>query len=910
MAHQDIDSFRKAALAAGVLMCLGVESWAQETPEVVKEFAPIDVQSTPLAYRQFERVEITGSSIVRKEQTQALPIQVITRADIQKSGKGNVADYLQTLPVIFNSFSPALLGAVQSGFSGGAIHGQQIGTLVLINGRRLAGYGRQTSFGVDNGGVDLNALPLSAIERVEILTDGASSTYGTDAQAGVINIITRSERPGVEITVDHRMPDGQKGQSKRADLSVGSGRLARDGYSWYVTADLMDQQELLGRDRPYAAAGRYMLQQDGQSFWAYGPSLTAAQTSPTLATSKAAPWTRLWNADYQNGQCPEGQVVAWGQPACLDNTYAAKGLYPASHAVKLHAQGQLMLTSDITAYAELSWKKDEQRRTYNAWGQYSAKIGNTPGSPGYDLAVANGFDPAKNVWLLYSGSELQPTSRWYELQTRRLVGGLKGVWNEWDFNTSYYFSDNSATYSNQAFTAYPNLGVNGSGVLTNPALLSPLSDGSPLALQMQGMVMPRTVSSEGTNTQQGLDFKASRSIGEVDGRDVLLALGTDWRQEVARYNQYSSTGVPSYSGRRSIWAQFAELQLPLPHSMEALASLRNDHYSDFGNTTHGKLAAKWAPDDQWLLRGAWSTGFRAPAVAQMQETGKMIASTISGACNTDLLAIAARLGGTCPSGLAVYSQGSSQLKPELSTQWNLGLRYSPDRNQSLSLDYWRLDMKNKISNYYNFALINPLRYLTNFELNANKELQVYAPMANLGKTQTSGIDFAWTLRRPTDWGQLHMGVSGTWLLTSRFQRSNEDPFESDLGRYSYYSAVVVPKLRTRWHLGLQQASWQWQATVNHVGSYYAGEYDAVNTDTGKTVVFNNYFRVPAWWTADLMAVHQWSSQTSMRVGIENIFNRSAPLDFVAYKATFNFGTNPLLANVWGRTLNLSLTHRF
>ena len=891
-------------LLQGALACA-----QPDTQTTVELYQPVTVTAAALPYRQFEKIEITGSSIVRKQELQTLPIQVVTRAEIQKSAKQNIADYLQSLPVLFNSFSPPMLGTIRSGFSGGAVHGQQVGTLVLINGRRLANYGRQTSFGGDNGGVDLNALPLSAIERVEILTDGASTIYGTDAQSGVINIITRTERPGVEITADQRMPDGQKGQGSRVDLSVGGGRMAQDGYSWFIAGDLQDQQELLGRDRPYAAAGRYLLQQGGQDYWVYGSALTAAQTAPTLATSKTAPYTRLWNADYQNGNCPDHQVPALGQPACLDNTYAAKGLYPALKAAKLHALGQVLLTPDLTAYAELSWKHDEQRRTYNSWPQYSAKIGNTPGAPGYDLAVANGFDPARGVWLLYSGSQLGPSSRWYETQTRRLVAGIKGIWQDWDFNTGYYLVDNYSSLSTEGISAYPNLGLNSSGVLTNPSLLSSLTPDSALALQLQGMVRPRAVASEGTNRQQGVDLRASRSVGELDGRDIWMALGTDWRQEVAQYSQYSS-GIPSYEGQRKIWAQFAEMQLPLPNEVELLASLRNDHYSDFGNTTHSKLSAKWAPNSEWLVRGGWGTGFRAPAVAQMQETGKSQVSTAQIACNAAQQSVASQLGGTCPSnGVAVYSQGSSQLKPELSSQWNLGLRFSPDRNQTLSVDYWQLDMRNKISNYFYFLFSDPYRYKAYFELNAKKELQVFAPMMNLGRTQTSGIDFSWSLRRPVDWGQLYLGVNGTILLTSRYQQADGEPFVNDLNRFSDYSGYITPKLKTRWHLGLLQADWQWQATVNHVGSYNLNtEFSAYKADTGQAVVLNDY-RVPAWWTADLMVIHQWSPTTSFRFGIENVFNRPAPFD-ISFSFSLNYGTNPMLANVWGRTAHASLTHRF
>lgn len=892
---------------------------SQSNVVALDAYPPVTVIAAPVEYRQFDKIEITGSSIVRKEQTQTLPVQIVTRAEIQRSSKYSIAEYLQTLPVMANSFSPAGMGATKSGFSGAAVHGLQTGTLVLVNGRRMANYGRQTSSGVDNGGIDLNALPLSVIDRVEILTDGASSVYGTDAQTGVVNIITRTDRPGFEITADHRSPDGQKGLSSRVDLSFGQGVLAKDGYSWYVAADVSHQQELLGRDRPYAAAGRYRVQQNGQDHWAYGAALTAAQTSPTLASSRMAPYARLWNADYQNGQCLNGKVPAWDQAACLDNNYLDKGLYPEVKAARLHTQGQWRINADITAYTELSWQRSEQKRSYYAWGPYAAQIGQSPGFPGYDLALSQGFDPAQQTWLLYSGSELETTSRKFDLQTRRWVSGLKGLWQEWNFNASVYYSDNTGNYLNQTFNPYPNLGVNSQGVLTNPALLSSLTANNEattvLRQQLASMVQPIALANQGTNRLHGLDFKGSRAIGELDGQDVLLALGTDWRQEKAQYERFTAGG-PSYVGQRSVWAQFVELQVPFPYQAEVLASLRNDHYSEFGNTTHGKLSAKWAPHDQWLVRGAWGTGFRAPAVAQMQETGKVQVGSVGFDCSSDLRNAAAMLGSQCASdnSYAVYSQGSSQLKPELSTQWNLGMRFSPNRNNTWSLDYWRIDLRNRINTIsYDVIMAHPLQYIANLERNPNGQLQIFAPMINIGKTQTSGVDFSWAFRRPMEWGRLELGFSGTLLLTSKYQLADGEPFVSDLNTYSNYNNWVVPKLKTRWYVGLQQSNWQWLATVNHVGSHDDGGSRAsgvnpILASTGEAVFLDSH-RVPSWWTLDLMVSHQWGPRTTLRLGVENAFNRPAPLDF-GFTTSVNYGTNPMLANVWGRTLHLSLTHRF
>lgn len=920
-----LSTITKARLCCAMLIVLlipqvqaQVETLSITADQPSITYPPVKVIGPASPYRQFNGVEITGSSIIRKEQTQTLPVQIVTRAEIQRSGKQNIADYLQTLPVIFNSFSPVVLGGVQSGYSGGAVHGLQTGTLVLVNGRRLANYGRQTSAGLDNGGVDLNALPLSAIDRVEILTDGASSVYGTDAQTGVINIITRTDRPGVEITVDHRMPDGQKGLGSRVDFSFGRGQLAKDGYSWYVATDVSHQQELQGRDRPYAAAGRYLVQQNGQDYWAYGSNLPTAQTSPTLATSKSAPYTRLWNADYQNGQCANGNVPAWGKTACLYNNYKVMGLYPEAKVARLHAQGQLQINADLTAYTELSWQHSRQRRSFQSWAPYSAQIGNTPGAPGYDLAVANGFDPAKGVWLLYSGSELGAPSRWYALDTRRWVTGLKGQWQDWNFNTSYYFSDNAAAYTKDEgmdnIKLYPNLGIDAQGILTNPALLSPLSGNdaatTQLRQQLLSIVNPNTGGNSGIGRFHGLDLKASRIVGEMEGQDVLLALGTDWRQETAQFTRINAGGA-NYNGQRTVWAQFAELQLPLPHEMEALTSLRNDHYSGFGNTTHAKLSAKWTPNPQWLVRGAWGTGFRAPAVAQMQETGRYLSASVLWTCTNELQAVATQLGAQCPPNnlYSIFTQGSSQLKPELSTQWNFGVRFSPDRNQTWSVDYWRIDMRNKITSInQDIILSHPAQYIANLERGTNGQLQLYSPMTNMGNTQTSGLDVSWAFRRPTDWGQLQLGLNGTLLLSSRYQLADGEPYVSDLNTYSKSRNVVVPKLRTRWYAGLQQANWYWLGTINHVGSYDDGGVNVIQANTGQSVTLDHH-RVPAWWTLDLMAMHQWSPQTSLRLGIENVFNRQAPLDF-SFFFSANFGTNPMLQNVWGRTVQVSLTHRF
>lgn len=867
-------------------------------------------------FRLFDKVEITGSSILRKEQTQALPVQVITRQDIVNSGRASLAELLQAYPLMSSFSTPVDVGMAGGGSNGAAIHGMQSGTLVLINGRRLAPYGIQNIFGFNNSGAEIDALPLSAIDRIELLTDGASTVYGTDALAGVVNIITRSERPGAEITAEHRMPEGRKGQSARVDLSVGRGRLQRDGYSWLVSADVHEQQQLLGQDRPYAAQGRYLVQQDGQRYWAYDAQLGLPQSGVALASNPNDPWGRMWTANYRNGQCPNGDVPVYGQSACLSSPMWQTGLYPGVKAARLHAQMQVQLEDQRTAFVELGLQQSTQTRATRTWPTYVARIANTPGAPGYDLAVANGFDPAAGAWLLFNGSALGLTPRELGMQSQRLAAGLQGVWDDWDYRASLYFSQNRARYGSVRFGAYPNLGVDGNGFLVNSALLEPLGSqtagSQALLAQLQGMPY-WSDTEEGTTRLTGLQAQASRPLWEAHGQDAMLALGTDLRQEYDSYSTYlPALTQPDFSGKRSVWAQFAELQVPLATQLEALASLRNDQYSDFGNTTHAKLAMKWQPEPRWLLRGALGSGFRAPAIAQMQETGRSFAGGWGfSSCTSELQAIAAQLGAACPQGNTYnrYSQGSPDLKPELSRNATLGLRFSPSRNQSFSVDYWRVDIRNKINKLPLETILNhPLQYAQNFERASNGDLQVFTTMVNMGSLTKSGLDLGWSLRQPTDVGVLQLRLNATWLLTSHYQLSNDTPVVQDLNTRSLYDGYVVPRLRTQMYFGLAREDWHFQGVIHHVAHYDDGGFTGINADTGASVHIDHH-RVPGWWALDLAVRRDIDRQLQLRLALENVLNRRSPLSFGA-SSYWNFGTNPMYASLWGRTVSLAAHYRF
>ena len=206
---------------------------------------------------QLQRVEITGSSIKRIDAETALPLQIITRDQIQKSGATNVEQLMQVVPAISSSGGITVssgAGATTGAISAVSLHGlTSLRTLVLVNGRRVAPYG--IGFTGDAVSVDVNSIPVSAIERVEILKDGASAIYGSDAIAGVINFILRQDFHGAEVTAEYGSTSRGGANFKRVAGTFGAGNLAGDRYNLLLSINLQKEGALFGRDRAFASSG-------------------------------------------------------------------------------------------------------------------------------------------------------------------------------------------------------------------------------------------------------------------------------------------------------------------------------------------------------------------------------------------------------------------------------------------------------------------------------------------------------------------------------------------------------------------------------------------------------------------------------------------------------------------------------
>lgn len=236
----------------------------------------VRVTDAPLEFRQFDKVELTGSAIIDAESRQALPVDVVCRRRIDNSGVSHLAELVQKWPGLLRmTDNVAAQGLSGIGPLPAAVHGHQEGTLVLLNGRRLTPYGSQGLAG-ERAVVDLDVIPLSAIDHVDIMTDGASSRYGSDATAGVINMITRPVTAGAAARLHTR-----SGGGRLANVSWGSGRYSPSGLSLQVHLEAETQDALRLGDVPALL------------------DATAAWASPAATTVRPALDKQLLFADLQ-----------------------------------------------------------------------------------------------------------------------------------------------------------------------------------------------------------------------------------------------------------------------------------------------------------------------------------------------------------------------------------------------------------------------------------------------------------------------------------------------------------------------------------------------------------------------------------------------------------------------------------
>ena len=897
-----------------------------------------------------QRIEITGSSIKRIDAESAVPVQVVTREDIKKSGATNVEQLMQTISAAASSganMSSASSGATTGSISSISLRGlSSLRTLVLLNGRRIAPYG--IGFTGDSVSVDVNSIPISAIDRVEILKDGASAIYGSDAVAGVVNFILRRDYSGGELSLDAGNTQHGGANNRRASITAGFGDLARDRYNVMLSASFQKEGALFGRDRKFASVGfSEAFNNDPTSFHTFPANFDPLDGSNAFGnpSSPGCPAPYAINTPFINGT---GYCVFDPSPLVT--------LLPATDRASVMAAGRLLLGNNLEAFAEASVTRSKQRvviqpvpfsyafalpsnnvlynlAPYNGLypAEYGALAGTStglpagtsaillrPGTPYYLTAyvqsLLNPGDPLPPLTVYYRSVETGNRDITDHSTAPRMVLGLRGLAADWDWETAFLRSQSKVREQvNDGFPANSKvLPILNSGRVNffgpnTPAVVAELR-----ATTFVGDAFNIT------STLTSVSAKASRDLWKLPGGNAGIALGTELRREDYLFdpNQTIQTGdISGYGGNylttnrsRRVDALYSELNLPLLKGLELNFAARFDRYEGVGKSTTPKASVRWQPLPQILLRAALGKGFRAPSLQDLylpQTTG-----VTTPGLSDPLRCPTTGSRTDCSTQFNILNGGNPALTPEKSKNATLGLVLSPLPQLTLALDAFRIDLKDTISNGVTPSVIlgDLARFghlVTRGAVDPNNPTlpgpitQIQQTNVNLGKVKVAGVELDVKYSVPLAGGKLSASLAGTYF--SKYDVENVDgSFSVGLDTTNTATGGIIP--RWKHYASVDWTHGPWGLTL---GQNWQKGYNDL-PPTGGTPLR----RVGAYELYDLQARYTGFKSLELLAGVRNLLDRDPPYSNAGGQTSFQGGYDPAYADPRDRFYYLGLTYKF
>ena len=903
-------SFNKKILPLALAQVIagGAFSMMSMAPAMAQEATP---DTAPV-----QRVEVTGSMIKRINAETAESVTIITAESLKDKGITTVEDALKM--VTANNPSITTASNVTS-YAGGASLANLRGlgptkTLVLLDGQRLANNVQLGS------GVDLNTIPFAAIDRIEVLQEGASSLYGSDAIAGVINFITKKNLDGGEININYSNPQSAGGSSGSVDFSYGHGDLDTDGYNFMITANYSHQDELTASQRPFASTGYNPAQ---------GLSNLNGPTAPAPGSYTDANGN-LYQTNYP-GCGGVAHVIAVGGSCQLEYS-AVVDLIPRTTS----ESALVSFTKTLPGNNTLNLQYFINRFVLETWGgPASYNFGMTPANnPTYFPTAANstgvGTTAAPDLNDPITAGWTDPGNNRYggNVNTeQRFLATLSGSNFGWDYATAVDWSQNKGVQ--KEFGGEANFAILAPGNLLNSAI-NPFG---PQSAAGQAVINSSYMSGDlevGTLTLASLNGHANHALGDAfdAGRPAQFAIGFDIRDESISNNTtalavplFPDTGFSpiSVTGTRQSEAAFMELNVPVSKQLDFTLSDRVDRYSDFGITQNSKISFAYQPSDMLKIRGAASTGFRAPTLVEEYAPNTLGATqgTMNGpgCASGNYNAVFSQL--NCGSQGLSYGGGNPDLKPETSENFDLGFVLEPLRDLDFTLDYYRINVKNEIQTLQAPTIYgNPTAFANLYVLNnvgtltPAPALGLQCPTAqaptcgyiiqtqqNTGGITTDGIDLSGNYLLKTNYGKFRFGFNGDLVLNYDLQEYQNGPQVSLAGKWNQGNPPVI-----RWS-HLLTLDWTYEKFGAGLNERFTKGYtDQEPNAAGNPIDVGNY----SLWNAYL----SYKPTKGVRIlgGINNLFNTDPP--FSNQNQNWPAGYNPIFSSPLGRTFYARGTYEF
>ncbi|WP_158755045.1 TonB-dependent receptor [Dyella sp. S184] len=949
-----------ATMSLGASVAQAQDQTAGATPTTpTGSNSPAANQATPppattSKAKNLQAVVVTGSLIRRVDAETSSPVTMVDRTTISNSGKPTLGDVLQQLPSISgnatntqnNSNGGGVASPLLEGGDGAArISLRGLGTdrtLVLIDGQRMAN-------------TDVNMIPQNMIERVDVLPEGASTVYGSDAIGGVVNFILRKDYQGAEASINDGISSHGDGQRHGISLTAGA---TGDNYSIVGGIDYNKYDAVLATQRKFSAQQLYL-----------SSGVITPSGSSSIPTGKIQVPSSI--AANQAGTCPTQYItLASGNGSSQSDYRCDRGApdaynYNAYNYIQTQQQrtdgfvlGSYKLTDNLTFFTDAFFNhtqssgQDAPAPTGVGDGWYV--LASNPINPFGVTFSANPIpgDPNSgyqfNTRLTGLGTRLHT----YDTKNVQINTGLRGnfgqsSWN-WDASIDYGYANRVQRDYNEVNIADFQTAINNGVNIFNQA------NPTVSAALRAGVDAPVYVF---TNATKQVQFDASGELWDLPAGAMQLAVGGLYRQQSMNYtvtpdavlNLATGTcevlqeacGSPG-RGSENVKELYAESLIPLlsqqpwAYSLNIDLGIRASDYSTSGTTTNKKIAIEWRPIADLLVRGTISQVFRAPNLDELHDGVTLVQPTLNDPCAHLSAAELAQHAAACqyvpvnwagdnPAQVNTYYSGANtvgnSLKPEQGKSIDFGLVYNPSwaDGVSTSVDFWHVYLNDLLTPIAASTVVNACfannsspycSLISRYNATTQQPGQVQVidtPVVNLGNLSTSGVDFTLNYKIPHfdlgnfDPGNFKAGFATTYLATYKNDAAPGEPGAQTINYAGTYTQQFGNLTRWRgtltfnWELGNWSAQWQTRY-INHLTNLNAdADISGVNIPMA-SVLYHSIqlgYAIPAW-------------HTKIDFGVDNLSNKAPPL---IYQNGLNYNVDTATYDTIGRYYWLRATFK-
>lgn len=883
----------KVSLSLLAAMSLGA------APGFSQNAAPATKKDEP---QVMEKFNVTGSYLSPAANSVAIPVITVDAKAIENTGdNSNLLDILRrTVPQFSGNGN---IGSQNANVGSGSTNGgsqiqlRNASTLVLINGRRSA-YNPVTASG-GNTFVDVNMIPVSAIQRIEVLPDGASAIYGTDAVSGVVNIILKTNYEGFEAGGRYGWSTNKGHAAQREGYLVGG---VSDGKtSMTISAEWMKQDPIFNYERPYSDptygtptfAGAVNI---GSAYYYLDP----AKNAPAVTAGGLPAATLVANGTY-SGPRVQGDTFQFFNLAQYVTQTVQNERKSVIFAFDHKWNDVFKVFGDVMAVQTNTYSQINGQ-PINSSALAALPAGSYPGAGGTTIPAGLYGNPFNVAVTARNRLVDHPREYLNDTQGVRGVIGIGGtILNNWKWEAAATYNRISQDYANP-------------GVINNAALANAIVTGKfnffarqQAAGATDGVV--GTATGGFISTLRNLDVRVSGSAFDLPAGSLDIAIGAEQRREAlsatadplsqldpvtGQLGWNGATTLYPFDSNRSVGGLFAEVRVPIAkdlpgaHVLELTGAVRKEFYSDTSNPTVPKVSLRYLPiDDQFALRGTYSKSFSAPSLFQL--FGPVSIGF------TDPFTLR-RVNGTTVANLQTNSQSgaNSALDPSKSKNYTVGFVYSPKalRGFSISVDYWNIRQDGLVDSIPTSTLLQ--------DVETNGANSKYADVVRFG---------SFTGRKATAPGQIGTAVPDDVYVTAKnvnianqklsgydvalkynFKADGVGRFEfaSNIGFYDHYTHVDVPgdaEQETAGKTSIFNGTiprWQSYTSVDFTRDNYNAFIGwrsiprLTDIEDGSSVASFNTFDLNVSYT--LSGKNKWLSGVKLTAGVDNVFNRFGPKD--------------------------------